>query len=86
MKEETRYIFSKGDLSRKDFSICFRGERGNIYLPIKDTKELYCFNDITLSTKLLEILAKAGISYISSGTMKITWGHSIPKTICSAAG
>ena len=61
MKEETRYIFSKGDLSRKDFSICFRGERGNIYLPIKDTKELYCFNDITLSTKLLEILAKAGI-------------------------
>lgn len=61
MKEETRYIFSKGDLSRKDFSICFRGERGNIYLPIKDTKELYCFNDITLSTKLLEIIAKAGI-------------------------
>jgi CRISPR-associated protein Cas1 len=61
MKEETRYIFSKGDLSRKDFSICFRGERGNIYLPIKDTKELYCFNDITLSTKLLEILSKSGI-------------------------
>lgn len=61
MKEETRYIFSKGDLSRKDFSICFRGERGNIYLPIKDTKELYCFNDVTLSTKLLEILSKAGI-------------------------
>lgn len=61
MKEETRYIFSKGDLSRKDFSICFRGERGHIYLPIKDTKELYCFNDITLSTKLLEILSKAGI-------------------------
>lgn len=61
MKEETRYIFSKGDLSRKDFSICFKGDRGNIYLPIKDTKELYCFNDITLSTKLLEILSKAGI-------------------------
>ncbi len=61
MKEETRYIFSKGDLSRKDFSICFRGECGNIYLPIKDTKELYCFNDITLSTKLLEILSKSGI-------------------------
>lgn len=61
MKEETRYIFSKGDLSRKDFSICFRSDRGNIYLPIKDTKELYCFNDITLSTKLLEILSKSGI-------------------------
>lgn len=32
-----------------------------MYLPIKDTKELYCFNEITLSTKLLELLSKAGI-------------------------
>lgn len=61
MQEETRYIFSKGDLSRKDFSICFKAERGNVYLPIKDTKELYCFNDITLSTKFLEMLSKAGV-------------------------
>ena len=61
MSEETRYIFSKGDLSRKDFSICFRKEQGLIYLPIKNTKELYCFNDINLSTKLLEVLSKSGI-------------------------
>jgi CRISPR-associated protein Cas1 len=61
VKEETRYIFSTGDLSRKDFSICFRGERGNVHLPIKDIKELYCFNDITLSTKLFEILSQTGI-------------------------
>ncbi len=61
LKEEARYIFSKGDLSRKDFSIQFKNEKGNMYLPIKDTKELYCFNEITLSTKLLELLSKAGI-------------------------
>lgn len=39
----------------------FRKEDGNFYLPIKDTRELYCFNEITLSTKLLQLLAKVGI-------------------------
>lgn len=61
MKEESKYIFSKGDLSRQDFSIKYKNEKGNFYLPIQKVKELYCFNDITLSTKLLEILARAGI-------------------------
>ncbi|AGL00113.1 type I-B CRISPR-associated endonuclease Cas1b [Desulfoscipio gibsoniae] len=58
---DTRYIFSTGDLYQKDFSIVFRKEDGNFYLPIKDTRELYCFNEITLSTKLLQLLAKVGI-------------------------
>ncbi|MDD3304066.1 MAG: type I-B CRISPR-associated endonuclease Cas1b [Clostridia bacterium] len=62
MKEESKYIFSKGDLSRKDFSIQYKNEKGNFYLPIEKVRELYCFNDITLSTKLLEILSKAGIT------------------------
>lgn len=61
MKEETRYIFSNGELFQKDLSICFKNEKGNFYIPIKDTKELYCFNEITLSTKLLGLLGKAGI-------------------------
>lgn len=61
MKEDTRYIFSTGELFQKDLSICFKNEKGNFYIPIKDTKELYCFNEVTLSTKLLGLLAKAGI-------------------------
>lgn len=61
MKEESKYIFTKGDLSRQDFSIKYKSEKGNFYLPIQKVKELYCFNDITLSTKLLDILARAGI-------------------------
>lgn len=61
MQEETRYIFSKGDLSRKDYSIQFRGDRGLNYLPITDTKELYCFNEVTISSKLINLLANAGI-------------------------
>lgn len=61
MNSDARYIFSTGELFQKDFSIVFRKEDGNFYLPIKDTRELYCFNEVTLSTKLLQLLAKAGI-------------------------
>ncbi len=62
MKEQTRYIFSIGELSRKDFSILFKNEKGNIYLPIKDTRELYCFNEVSLNTKFLDLIAKSGIT------------------------
>lgn len=61
MKSESKYIFSKGDLSRQDFSIKYKNDKGNFYLPIEKIRELYCFNDITISTKLLDILATAGI-------------------------
>lgn len=62
MKEHTRYIFSPGELSRKDFSILFRNDRGNNYLPIKDTREIYCFSEVSLNTKFLDMVAKAGIT------------------------
>ena len=61
MKEETRYIFSTGDLFQKDLSICFKNEKGNFYIPIKNTKEIYCFNEISLTTKLLALFSKTGI-------------------------
>ncbi len=61
MKSETKYIFSRGDLTRQDFSIKYKNETGNFYLPIEKIKEIYCFNELTLSTKLLDILSTAGI-------------------------
>lgn len=61
MNSDTRYIFSTGELFQKDFSIVLRKNDGNFYIPVKDTRELYCFNEVTLSTKLLQLLAKAGI-------------------------
>ena len=79
MKEETRYIFSKGDLFQKDLSICFKNEKGNFYIPIKDTKELYCFNEITLSTKLLGLLAKTGIVVHFFGYYENYLGTFFPK-------
>lgn len=79
MKEETRYIFSKGEIFQKDFSICFKNERGNFYIPIKDTKELYCFNDITISTKFLGLLSKAGVVIHFFGYFENYIGTFFPK-------
>ncbi len=61
-KEHTRYIFSMGELKRKDNSIAFKNEKGNFYIPIEDTKELYCMNEVSLNTKFLDFISKAGIT------------------------
>ncbi len=61
-KEHTRYIFSMGELKRKDNSIAFKNEKGSVYIPIEDTKELYCMNEVSLNTKFLDFISKAGIT------------------------
>jgi len=60
-KNHTRYIFSMGELKRKDNSIAFRNEKGNFYIPIEDTRELYCMSEVSFNTKFLDFIAKAGI-------------------------
>ena len=61
-KNHTRYIFSMGELKRKDNSIAFRNEKGNFYIPIQDTREIYCMNEVSFNTKFLDFIAKAGIT------------------------
>lgn len=61
-KNHTRYIFSMGELSRKDNSIAFKNEKGNFYIPIEDTREIYCLNEVSLNTKFLDFISKAGIT------------------------
>ncbi len=50
-----------GELKRKDNSIAFKNSKGSFYLPIEDTKELYCMNEVSFNTKFLDFIAKAGI-------------------------
>ena len=45
----TRYIMSMGELSRKDNSLCFRKDGKNVYLPVENTKEIYCFNEVHMA-------------------------------------
>lgn len=61
-KNHTRYIFSMGELKRKDNSIAFRNEKGNFYIPVQDTRELYCMNEVSFNTKFLDFISRAGIT------------------------
>lgn len=54
----TRYIMSMGELTRKDNSLCFRKEGKNVYIPVENTKEIYCFNEVSINTKLLDFLSQ----------------------------
>lgn len=47
-----------GELSRKDNSLCFRKNGKNVYIPIENTKEIYCLNEVTLNSKLLDFLGQ----------------------------
>lgn len=53
----TRYIMSQGELTRRDNTLCFRKDGKNVYIPIENTKEIYCLNEVSVSTKLLDFLA-----------------------------
>lgn len=57
----TRYISSMGKLSRKDNSLCFRKNGKNVYIPVEDTKEIYCLNEVTINSKLLDFLSSNNI-------------------------
>ena len=54
----TRYIMSMGELTRKDNSLCFRKDGRNVYIPIENTREIYCLNEVSINTKLLDFLAQ----------------------------
>lgn len=47
-----------GELTRKDNSLCFRKDGKNVYIPIENTKEIYCLNEVSLNTKLLDFLGQ----------------------------
>lgn len=57
----TRYITSMGELTRKDNSLCFRKDGKNIYIPVENTTEIYCLNEVSINTKLLDFLSKNNI-------------------------
>ncbi|TJX13719.1 type I-B CRISPR-associated endonuclease Cas1 [Tissierella creatinini] len=59
---KTKYIITSGNLSRKDFSICYRDLDNKInYFPIEGIREIYILNEVSLNTKLLDYLSRYGI-------------------------
>ena len=50
-----------GELSRKDNSLCIRKDGKNVHIPVENTKEIYCFNEVSINSKLLDFLAQNNI-------------------------
>ena len=58
-----------GELTRKDNSLCFKKNGKNVYIPVENTKEIFCFNEVSINTKLLDFLSQNNIIiHFYSGT------------------
>ena len=58
---KTKYIFSMGEIKRKDNSIAFKNEKGWVYIPVEQIREIYFLNEVSLNSKFLDFCSKAGI-------------------------
>lgn len=72
----TRYITSMGELSRKDNSLCYRKNGKNIYIPVENTKEIYCMNEISMNTNFWIFYHKIILLFIFLTIMRDIVGHS----------
>lgn len=60
--EQSYYIFSNGQIYRKDNSLQLCREDGlKKDIPIERVKDIYIFSEMTLNTKLLDFLAQHGV-------------------------
>lgn len=59
--KETIYIFSNGELKRKDNTLFFESEQGKKFIPIEQTKEILVFGEVDFNKKALEFLSQKEI-------------------------
>ncbi|MCQ8213455.1 type I-B CRISPR-associated endonuclease Cas1b [Cetobacterium somerae] len=57
----TKYILSKGELHRQDNSLNFKNSNGNNYIPIEGIDEIYCLDEVSFNTKVIDFLSKNNI-------------------------
>lgn len=55
------YIFSDGELKRKDNTLYFETEEGKKYIPVENTREILVFGEVTINKRLLEFLTESEI-------------------------
>lgn len=57
----TKYILSKGELHRQDNSLNFKNINGNNYIPIEGIDEIFCLDEVSFNTKVIDFLSKNNI-------------------------
>ncbi|MGN0453894.1 MAG: type I-B CRISPR-associated endonuclease Cas1b [Ruminococcus sp.] len=61
--QESYYIYSAGNLTQKDNTLRFKTPDGLTKdLPIENVKEVYIMNEITVTSKLLSLFSKYGVT------------------------
>lgn len=55
------YIFTNGQLQRKDNTIYFENETGKKYLPVENIREMYLFGEVSFNKKFLEFCSQKEI-------------------------
>ncbi|GAB6273788.1 MAG: type I-B CRISPR-associated endonuclease Cas1b [Peptococcaceae bacterium] len=59
--KKTLYIFSSGELKRKDNTLYFETENGRRFIPVEDTGEIMVFGEVDVNKKFLEFLTQKEI-------------------------
>lgn len=59
--KKTIFIFSNGELHRKDNTLYFETENGRRFIPVEDTGEIMVFGEVTINKKFLEFLSQKEI-------------------------
>ncbi|MHB1128410.1 MAG: type I-B CRISPR-associated endonuclease Cas1b [Bacillota bacterium] len=59
--KKSLYIFSEGELKRKDNTLLLETEAGKRYLPVEDIKEIMAFGEVSFNKSLLEFVSQKEI-------------------------
>ena len=59
--KKTIYIFSDGELRRKENTLFFDSEKGRKYIPVENTAEILIFGEVRLNKRFLEFLTRTQI-------------------------
>ncbi|MDI6618634.1 MAG: type I-B CRISPR-associated endonuclease Cas1b [Clostridiales bacterium] len=55
------YIFSDGELKRKDNTLFFDNEKGRKYIPVENTSEIMLFGEVIINKRFLEFVSHSEI-------------------------
>ena len=55
------YIFSSGELKRKDNTLFFENEDGKRYIPVNNTSEIHIFGEVDINKRFLEFATTSEI-------------------------